>query len=238
MIDQELQRILDIDPQATIATRGYYTNYPIKAYAIKNDCALIIGYTDQLWIHCVGQDKNDLGALIKEYKDLSPYFYSVEEWMLPLIVKNGEEEWRMETLRYMLDPDVTVSKPVNNIIPLTPEHTDYIFEHTDYREYTDKGYICDRLEHDISASIVKDGKPVAWGLTHDDGALGFLHVLPEYRKKGYARDIVLARIAMKRELGLSVYCNIVPDNLPTIKLMESLGFKFDRKIIWLKLREA
>jgi len=235
-MNQELGRILNIDPKATIASRGYYTNYPVKGYAVKNDCALIFGFTDQLWIHCVGQDKKDLAALIDEYKDLSPYFYSVEEWMLPLILKNGEEEWRMETLRYMLEPDVVVSKAVNKIVPLSPEHTDYIFEHTDYREYTDKDYIRDRLERDISASIVKDGKSVAWGLTHDDGALGFLHVLPEYRKKGYGRDIILAHITMKRELGLPVYCNIVPDNLPAIKLVESLGFKADRKIFWLRLK--
>ena len=167
---------------------------------------------------------------------MSSYFYSVEEWMLPLILKNGEEEWHMETVRYMLDPDVPLPEPRNEIVPLSPDHTDHIFEHTNYREFTDKDYIRDRLERDISASIVKDGKPVAWGLTHDDGALGFLHVLPEYRKKGYGRDIVLARIAKKRELGLPVYCNIVPDNLPAIKLMESLGFKADRKIFWLRLK--
>jgi len=238
MINQELQHILDINPQATIATRGYYTNYPVKAYAIKNDCALIVGYTDQMWIHCVGQDKNDLGVLLNEYKGLSPYFYSVEEWMLPLILATGKEEWRMETMRYMLDPNVIVPEPMNEIVSLTPDHTSYVFEHTNYREYTDMDYIRDRLEQDISAAIMKDGKPVAWGFTHDDGALGFLHVLPEYRRKGYARDIVLARIAKKREFGLPVYCNIVPDNTPTIKLMESLGFKPDRKIFWLRLHEA
>jgi GNAT superfamily N-acetyltransferase len=237
MITQELQRILDLNPKASIATRGYYTNYPVKAYVVNNNCALIIGHTDHTWIHCVGQDKHDLAELIKEYVGLSCYYYSVEEWVLPLILANGEEEWRMETVRYMLDPNVLVPQPENEIVPLTPDHTDYIFEHTNYRDYTDKVYIRDRLERDISASIVKDGKPIAWGLTHDDGALGFLHVLPEYRKKGYARDIVLARIAKKRELGLPVYCNIVPDNAPAIKLMESLGFKADRKIFWLKLKE-
>jgi 8-oxo-dGTP diphosphatase len=137
----------------------------------------------------------------------------------------------------MLDDDVPVPEPQNEIVPLTPDQTDYIFDHTDYRDYTDKKYIRDRLERDISAAIIKDGKPVAWGLTHDDGALGFLHVLPEYRGKGYGRDIVLARIAMKREKGQPVYCNIVPGNIPAIKLMESLGFEADRKIYWVKLKD-
>jgi 8-oxo-dGTP diphosphatase len=198
---------------------------------------LVIGHTDQTWVHCVGENKDDLRALLKDYVGLSNYYYSIEEWMLPLILEIGEEVWRFESVRYMLDDDVPVPEPQNEIVPLTPDQTDYIFDHTDYRDYTDKKYIRDRLERDISAAIIKDGKPVAWGLTHDDGALGFLHVLPEYRGKGYGRDIVLARIAMKREKGQPVYCNIVPGNIPAIKLMESLGFEADRKIYWVKLKD-
>jgi len=236
-MDRELEKLLDLDPKATIATRGYFSNYPVKAYVVKNQCALIVGYTDQLWVHCVGRDKNDMAALLKEYRGLSDYYYSVEEWMLPLILDTGEEAWRMETMRYMLDNDIKLPTPANKIVPLSPDDTDYIFEHTNYRDFTDKGYIRDRLERDISAAIMDKGKPVAWGLTHDDGALGFLHVLPGYRGKGYGRDIVLARIAMKREKGQPVYCNIVSGNTPAIKLMESLGFKADRKIYWLKLKD-
>ena len=206
----EIKKILDLYPIASIATRGYYTNYPVKAYAVKNNCALIVGFTDQVWIHCLGRDKADMRALLKEYEGLSSYYYSVEEWVLPLILETGEEDWRMETLRYMLDDDMVLPAPKNKTVPLSAEDTDYIFEHTDYREYTDTDYIRDRLTRDISAAIMDKGKPVAWGLTHDDGALGFLHVLPEYRGKGYGRNIMLAHIAMKREKGEPVYCNIVP----------------------------
>ena len=232
----ELMKILDLYPTASIATRGYFNNYPIKAYAIKNNCALVVGYTDQVWIHSIGKDPADMQALLKEYEGLSDYYYSIEEWMLPLILKTGKEAWRFESMRYMLDDNVPVPAPKHVIGALTPDDTDYIFAHSDYSEYTDTDYIRDRLERDISATIMDKGKPVAWGLTHDDGALGFLHVLPEYRGKGYGRDIVLARIAMKREKGQPVYCNIVPDNTPAIKLMESLGFKADRKIFWIKLK--
>jgi len=236
MIDSTLKSILDKDPKASIATRGYYTNYPMKAYAVKNDCALVVGFTDQVWLHCIGRNEKDMRALIKEYEGLSKYYYSVEEWIIPLIHEIGEEEWRMETVRYMLDDAAGMPKPTNPIVPLSPDDTDYIFEHSDYRDYTDTGYIRDRLERDISAAIAVDGKPVAWGLTHDDGAMGFLHVLPEHRGKGYGRDVVLALIDMISKEGKPVYCNIVPGNTPAIKLVESLGFKPDRKIFWIKLK--
>lgn len=236
-MDTQIKKILDLDPLATLATRGFFTNYPIEDFIIKNDCAVILGRSDHLWIHCVGNDKSDLSELLQNFKYLTSYYYSLESWMLPLVLRNGQEDWRMETLRFCLDPTVVIPTPINKIVPLSPDFTSYVFEHSNYREFTDEEYIHDRLTRDISAAIVKDGKPIAWGFTHDDGALGFLHVLPEFRKMGYARDIVLSRIALKRERGLPVFCNIVPGNLSAINLMESLGFEFDRKVYWLKLHE-
>lgn len=233
----ELCSVLDHNPKATIATRGFFTNYPIDDLAIKNDCALIFGRSDHLWIHCVGEEQDDLEDLLHHHRDRSPYYYSLEEWMLPIVLKGRNEEWRMETLRYILEPNVQVPLPKNETQVLSPLFSSYVFEHSNYREFTNEDYIRDRLLHDISAAIIKNGKPIAWGFTHDDGALGFLHVLPEYRKKGYARDIVLARIIQKRQLGLPVFCNIVPDNFAAIHLMEQIGFQFDRKTVWLKLQE-
>lgn len=232
----ELCRLLDRNPKATIATRGFFTNYPIEDVAIKNDCALILGRSDHLWIHCVGEEADDLTDLLYHHRDRSLYYYSLEEWMLPLVLKGRNEDWRMETLRYVLDPELHVPLPKNETQPLSPYFSSYVFEHSNYREFTNEAYIRDRLSHGISAAIIKNEQAIAWGFTHDDGALGFLHVLPEYRKKGLARDIVLARILQKRQLGLPVFCNIVPDNLPAITLVENLGFTIDRKIYWLKVK--
>lgn len=166
---------------------------------------------------------------------MSPYYYSVEEWMLPLILSQGEEEWRMETRRYVMPADKTIEKPNVATQSLGPAYADYIYEYSHYKQFTDIMYIRDRLSRDISAAIFDDGKPVAWGFTHDDGALGFLHVLPGYRGRGYGRSIVLSRIFQKREYGRPVFCNIVPGNTSAIRLMESLGFEYDRTVYWIKL---
>ena len=237
MVDQELKHILNIDPQATLATRGFFANYPVDEFHIRNNSALIIGTSNHRWIHCVGNDKNDLAKLLNTHHDLSPYYYSVEDWMLPLILKHGEEDWCMETLRFVLDADVPIPEASSATLTLDLSYAEFVHKNSDYKDYTDLAYIRDRLSNDISAAIVKDEKPVAWGLTHDDGSLGFLHVLSEHRKRGYAHDISNSLIALKRQLGQPVFCNIVPGNIPSINLVESLGFKFDKKIIWLKLRE-
>ncbi len=65
------------------------------------------------------------------------------------------------------------------------------------------------MSKDISAGIVVDENLVAWGFTHDDGALGFLHVLKDFRKRGYGLDILLALIQERKKDNKSVFGNIV-----------------------------
>jgi 8-oxo-dGTP diphosphatase len=233
-LDKNLDRILNLDPAAALATRGFFSSYPVEECHIKNDCALITGTSDHLWIHLAGKDKGDLAYLLERHGDLSPYYYSVEEWMLPLILEQHGEDWRMETIRYVLAPSLEQPGRVNQTRPMGVDLAEYVFAHSDYKDYTGTDYIRDRLSRGISTQIMKDGSPAAWGFTHDDGALGFLHVLPEHRTKGYARDIVLSLISQKRENGLPVFCNILPHNTPAIKLVESLGFEADRKVFWVR----
>ncbi len=43
----------------------------------------------------------------------------------------------------------------------------------------------------LNSCVRVSDKLVAWAITQDDGAIGFLHVLPEYCKKGYSRCVAL-----------------------------------------------
>ena len=38
--------------------------------------------------------------------------------------------------------------------------------------------------------------PIAWALRYDSGAIGFLHVIPEYRRLGISREVL--RVMIKR----------------------------------------
>ena len=65
----------------------------------------------------------------------------------------------------------------------------------------------------------------------DDVDLGFAF-LPAYRGIGYAREAAEATVTYGREaLGLGRIAAIVaPDNVASIRLLEKLGFRFDRTI--------
>jgi len=90
--------------------------------------------------------------------------------------------------------------------------------------------------NDISAGILIDKQLVAWGMTHDDGSLGFLHVLKEYRSRGYGKSILLDLIHQRRKEGKPVFGNVEPENIKSIKLASKLGFTFDQQSSWIKLR--
>ncbi len=234
-MNEELEEILNQDPKRNIATIGFFENFPVEEYYLEGDSALIYGKSDNYWAHVVSSSEKELQSLLKNHFQRTKYYYSVEEWMIPILLKSGNVDWRMETNRYILNRDVLVGQRNAEIVKVDISNTSFIHENSDYKKYTSVEYIKQRLNTGISAGIVFDDQLVAWGFTHDDGALGFLHVLPEYRIRGYANEVVLSLIHQKRLAGKSVFCNIVPENNVAINFVTKLGFHFDRKVSWLKL---
>ena len=156
--------------------------------------------------------------------------------MIPLILKYGKPDWIMKTNRYILKGAIKIPVPKEEIFSLNKSRSDFIFTHSNYKKFTSINYIRDRLQRDISAGILKDDKLVAWGFTHDDGALGFLHVLPDFRKQGLGEQVLLSLIRQRRANNQPVFCNIVPENFPSINLVQKLGFVLDRTVSWVKLK--
>ncbi len=235
-MNNRLKKIFNTDPQKTIATRGFFANYPVSEFYIHKNSAIIFGKSDHMWAHLISSSELELKNLLKQHQSKTRYFYSVEEWMIPLILEYGKPDWIMKTRRYILSDSINVPKAQQQSIPLSIEQTHHIFTHSDYQKYTSIDYIEDRLQKGVSTGIQLDGQLVAWGFTHDDGALGFLHVLPDYRKQGLGKQVLLSLIHQRKAQRQPVFCNIVPDNLPSINLVEKIGFEFDRFVNWVKLK--
>lgn len=77
---------------------------------------------------------------------------------------------------------------------------------------------------------------MAWAITHDDGAIGFLHVLEEYRGKGYGTNVTAAMINKLLELDELPFVHIEEDNIKSMDLALKAGFSKDRRIHWVKLK--
>ncbi|SFG41486.1 FR47-like protein [Desulfotomaculum arcticum] len=97
-------------------------------------------------------------------------------------------------------------------------------------------YIVERIQNGIGCGIWQNKKLVAWALTHDDGAIGFLNVLEGYRRKGYGKDITVAMIKRLLEIGEVPYAHIEEENEKSMSLALKTGFRKDRRIHWIKMK--
>lgn len=219
---------------SNISIIGFLENNPITEVIEINDSYLIKGTSDVEWTYIVCSNENDLRALL-ERSASNTYFASVEDWMIPIITEKRNAEWVLSTMRYYLPDDVDVPENKKEVVPLTTDHIGFIISQSNYKQFLTPAYVEERISKSISAAIMKKDKLVAWGLTHDDGALGSLHVMDEYRKKGFGKEILLSLIHQNRKLGKISFAQIEEKNTKATNLIEQLGFIKDRRVSWVKL---
>ena len=209
--------MLKQDEITNISTIGFIENNPITEIVEINNSYLIKGTSDVEWIYLVCKNETELKALLEKSGSNNIYFASVEDWMIPIITEKRKAEWILSTMRYYLPDDVEVPENKKEVIPLTTDHIGFIISQSNYKQFLTPAYVEERITKSISAAIMKKDKLVAWGLTHDDGALGSLHVLDEYRKKGYGKEILISLIHQNRKLGKISFAQIEERNIKSNK---------------------
>ncbi|OFX83982.1 MAG: hypothetical protein A2W99_03485 [Bacteroidetes bacterium GWF2_33_16] len=235
-MDNTILSSLKTNPNKNVSVLGFFSNYPVKEFYIEGNSVLILGKSDHLWAHISSSSEVELSSLLARNYMKTKYYFSVEDWMIPIILSHGAVDWIMTTNRFILEKSIFIDLPKFNIVKIDKSYAQFIYDNSDYKDYISVEYIKDRLCKDISAGIFVNNILVAWGFTHDDGALGFLHVLEDYRNKGYGLDILLGLIQMKKKEKKPIFGNIVPDNFASTNLVTKLGFKIDCKTSWIKLK--
>jgi tRNA (guanine37-N1)-methyltransferase len=112
---------------------------------------------------------------------------------------------------------------------LVPDDLDFIWNY--YHELATEAYLTDRLEKGVMTAVTSKGKKAGFIGIHQEGALGMLEILPEYRRKGYAA--MLERHVMNQLIanGKIPYAHIKSDNEPSLALHRKLGFSFAKEEI-------
>ena len=253
MNKNEIIEKLNKNKLKNISTIGVIENYGIKSSLKDKDSFLITVKTDHLWCYPAAENEKELKNLLNKFRFKTLYFASLEKWMLPVLSENREIDWQLKTERLILpekdEMNLLLQNNVNKnrkileteteveIRAIQNKDVNFIFAHSHYQEFTSKEYIRERIEADCSAGIIIKGELAAWGLTHDDGAVGFIHVRKKFKRRGFAQLITENLIRDKRKNNRDVFLNVELDNSKAKKLFYSLGFKFDREISWIKLSE-
>lgn len=116
-------------------------------------------------------------------------------------------EWNKTPLSYVCS---------EKIQPISPQFAQMVSDGTHYHADTEEIKQCINLHP--SAAIYRDDKPVCWCLCHLEKSLGMLYTLPEYRRKGYALEVMTALCNKIIAKGDVPFAYIVTDNTASLNL--------------------
>lgn len=195
------------------------------------------GDSDHRWVYISTPDEQELSKMLSLLRKDDRYFAVVEDWMLPLLTEGKTILWQMSTMKLLL-PDHVKFKgtPDSRIASLSFGDAQYVYENSLYQGIISPDYVRRRIKNGPSAGIRQSGKLVGWGMTHDDLALGLLHVLDDYRRRGYASALTAFLIRLIRNQGKTPFAHIEETNLKSMSLAVKSGFQKDRNVHWFEVQ--
>jgi 8-oxo-dGTP diphosphatase len=135
----------------------------------------------------------------------------------------------------VLPDEIFIDEPKHDFSELTINDAGFIYNSSDYKDFISIPYITERIKNGLNSCIRYMNEPIAWAITQDDGAIGFLHVLPEYRRRGYGRDVILDLIRKVRDKNKIPFAHIEEENKKSMGLAMGLGFKKYSKVSWFEI---
>lgn len=214
---------------------NFMENYPIR-YAEKiGDSVLVKGTSDRDWIYISSKSKEQLEIIKKRLDNDDKNFAIIEDWMIPILTKGNKMKWKLSTMRLILPRGIEIAKPKNHVEDLKIKDAEFIYENSHYKDYISIPYIIDRITNGESSCIRCGDIPIAWAITQDDGALGFLHVMSDYRSMGYAQAITMDLIKKVRDKNKIPFVQIEENNEKSMNLALRLGFTKDRLVNWFEI---
>ncbi len=147
----------------------------------------------------------------------------------------GETGWYREYLVFRIAyylrglPDSCLPEGTS-VRRMTYADIPFLLEH--YHEPgVDENYIRHALDRGMLA-IMKDGETAGFIGIHDEGSMGMLVILPEYRHRHYAEALETEMIRYMLQNGHFIYCQIETDNQASQNLQNKLGMTWDERIMY------
>lgn len=215
----------------------FIESYPVHSLEKIGNSVVAKGTSDRDWVYISSKSSLELKMIQNHLTAQDCNFAVIEDWMVPILCGNRNIKWKLSTLRLFLPETVPLPAPLLHPSPLTVKDAEFIYYHSAYQQYLSVDYIGERIRNGIDSCLREgDNKPpFAWALTQDDGAIGFLNVLPERRNKGYARAVTIDIIQKVRAQKRLPFVLIEADHFPSMRLALSLGFVQDRTVSWFEI---
>ncbi|MDX1417526.1 MAG: GNAT family N-acetyltransferase [Candidatus Promineifilaceae bacterium] len=208
---------------------------PIHSLERIGDAVLLRGDSDHRWVYISAVDEAGLAAVVERLIATDIYFAIIEDWMIPILSRGRQLDWQLTTRKLLLPEQISLNYDSYHVLErLIERDAATILANSHYDGFTSIPYLVDRIKRGPNAGIRISGDLVAWILTHDDGAIGNLHVLDEYRRKGMALDLLVYLSQRIRQLKRVPFVHIEEDNFQSTNLARKIGYQPDRRVHWLK----
>ncbi len=215
---------------------NFMHNNPVLSVETAGESVLLRGQSDRIWVFISSSHEDELKTLKNKLDESDKSFAAIEEWMLPILVGDKELLWHLPMLQFYLPEDVVLPTPKYKTRHLSLEDAKILYENSTYQDAISLDYIEDRIRRGFSVGLYERDRLVAWGLTQDDGGIGFLHVLKDHRRKGYGYDVTLSLVEEVRKARELPFAYIEEDNVRAVSLVEKLGFIKYKKVHWFQLK--
>jgi 8-oxo-dGTP diphosphatase len=229
-------RILETDMAKNISMINFLRNNQILSIEIIQNTVLIRGVSDRRWVYISSNDIEELSLIKSKLNEEDDNFASIDDWMFPVLTEGNEIIWDLSMIQFFLPDDVQITTPEYETVQLTNKDAQTVYHNSEYKEYISIEYVTDCIQKGRSAALYENNRLVSWAITQDDGAIGFLHTIDEYRKKGYGYNITLSMIQKVRDGGGLPFANVLESNKRSINLLLKLGFKENKKIHWFQIK--
>ena len=144
-------------------------------------------------------------------------FSGVDPSVTDFLRTRYEYLWETNTYLYAWNGKPLSYECKQQIRPMSKEFAQKISDGTHY--HAPIADVLDFLSRHPSAAIYDDnGKPICWCLLHLEKSLGMLYTEPEYRRMGYALEVMTALCNMVIAKGDVPYAYIVTDNVASQNL--------------------
>lgn len=213
---------------------GVIENYSIHNFIQKGNSVSIKAKTDETWNYFGCKDKNEFLEILDLINESPKYLGALDDWMIPIVKSKFKIDWLLSARQIYLPNHIILPKNTVKIFPLKVSDSDFIMSQSNYKSILSTEYLDFRISSSFSAAIYENDKLAAWGLTHDDGGIGALHVVDDYRRKGYGREIVIYLTEKIRNISRIPYAQVEEKNLSAMSLFNKLGFVTDKMVTWLK----
>ena len=131
---------------------------------------------------------------------------------------------------YLKEEPPRADRPGVTLRPLTPEDLDFVLENYHHPGAV-AGHIRGRIAEGMLGAEI-DGRLAGFIGVHEEGAMGLLEVLPEFRRRGLAEVLEAALIKRLLERGFLPYAQIRIGNTASEALQRKLGLTFDRRTLY------